>query len=264
MLKIDWKKDGDDSVLAFFKRNDQSVKGARHLECCGFIDPIQAMENEGFLPEISEFNAEAFLLVMVKRDQIPALRLSIAENQDKRDAGIREIALLDESILPSLEADTKSGNLILPVDLTKKSTILKLSALSVAEGYLLKDIKAIAQGSATYGSGGTYATRSLAYADIAAKLTGNLSFTCVSALTPTTGLSYGINNDGFTFSDDGANYKMTVSGDVNYSTITPITTAGIINLSNLLLIRDGTTLTTVRAMINLVILISFPHMHGIF
>lgn len=232
-------------MLAFFKRNDQTVYGARHLECVGFIDPDQWMVNQGFLPDVKEFNGEAFLCAYVSRDQIPALRLAISQNADAKEAKSTDLAILDAAVLPSLSADVKSGSLILPVDLTKASTILKVAKLEAAKELLLKDVKAAVPGTYTYGSGGTYALLSAAIADLPATLDGSFTFNASSARTENASATIVSAMAGHSLTIDGKNTLATISMNLTYIDLNS-SGAGNIIIRNKRLLRDGTVLSAGR------------------
>lgn len=102
-------------------------------------------------------------------------------------------------------------------------TILKDASTIDYSTTPVEDKNTISTGVYTYGSGGAYSTRQLAYADVAATLTGNLTLHQISATTETVGASIGATLATFTFKDSSG---LKPFGNPNGGYVSTATTSG--------------------------------------
>jgi hypothetical protein len=249
MLDVPFATKGDDHIIAFLKRGDQSRFGARNLQPVGYILPSQWQANHGFLPQISEFNGEAFVVALLPKTQLDTLRAAIAANGDSMAAGAAERVILDDSILTTETKElVNSPTLITPVDCTKATTVLKSVTLETAEEQFIRDFKVAVPGTYTYGSGGTYALLSNAIADLPATLDGNFILNASSARTENATAAIASAMAGNNLTIDGMHTLATLSLNASYITLAG-SGAGKIIIRNKRVLRDATAQSTGRAVI---------------
>jgi hypothetical protein len=255
-VPVEWSKNSEDLISVFLKRGDQSAIGKRHLQPCGYIDPDMFYKQNKYLPVITEFNNSAFTHVQVQRSRLSFIIDAITKNAEYEEQGKSDRVLFDDAILTTAEkSKIITPDYMAPIDLSSKAgAIVKEVKTPTAKSQLIADLNAIAAGSYTYGSGGTYALQGLAYADIAAILTGNLTLKQVSVLSETIGSSLSSDLAGFTFEDDGQGYLDTVEVNaIAYTLNGNSGTPGTIILKNQYLLRGPTTtLTASRYLFNTV------------
>jgi hypothetical protein len=248
-VPVEWSKNGEDLISVFLKRGDQSVVGKRHLQPCGYIDPDMFYTQNKYLPVITEFNDSAFTHVQVQRSRLSFIVDAITKNADYEEQGKSDRVLFDDAILTTAEkSKILTPDFMAPIDLSSKSgAIVKEVKTPTAKSQLVTDLNAISVGEYTYGSGGTYTLQGLAYADIAAALTGNLTLRQISVLSETIGSSLSTDMAGFTFEDNGQNYLDTVEVNAIAHAINGNSgTAGTIIIRNQYYVRGATELSSVR------------------
>jgi hypothetical protein len=249
---------GEEHIVAFFKRNDQCLDGARDMEPVGYVLASEWERNRMAYPkDMSDLMCEAFVCCYLKMDQLPFLRDAITKNCDwKAQNNTVDRVLLESSLLVGKTGgvDAKSAGLIAPVSLVSASgALLKQVKVSGALADLKGDLKAITTGAYTYGAGGgySYLLQSTAYADLG-NLTGALSLTQKTALTETAGSVISIQLDGNTFTDDGGNFADIISGNITSVTLNGTAgAAGVINYINDNSVRDATVLSAIRYFLNI-------------
>lgn len=230
----------ENRILVFVKRGDPSGDyGPRHMEIIAYIDPLV------YTPEISVLMSQAYLCVTVPRSYLPTIQNVIAGNTTYKEVLSRRRNVLNYTKLPvAIQSRLTSKDSITIRDFTSiPAQFIQDQDLGTAN---VPDLASIAQGSASYGSGGTYALRSTAFADIAASLTGNLTLTQVSEITDTAQARIGTNIGTYTLIDDGASYLTNASVDLNYYYVNMSGGTGLVEIKNHYLKRDATVLTTSR------------------
>lgn len=206
------------SAVLLLKRNDKQTAigeecfGVKHGDPVDIIDDTNPVWGGKSVEEIisGDGNHEAFLPVAITDKQVKFIKPLLKPTHNLSNKNINKntfrprIKRLDISALAQLSAIADLDNrmhtgekigIINGTGLTEEH-FLDATLLDNAVRYA--DIKAISIGAASVGIGGTYATLVLAYGDLA-NLTGDLTFTTISAFVSAALAAGNENLGGFNF-----------------------------------------------------------------
>ena len=171
--------------------------------------------------------------------KVPLAKIIELENfdfdsiKDIKGFKAREYIVFDElqteTGIKDLVKDLRSSKVVDIVDCTQLPDIDKDIKDYPDKEAIIIDKNAVTSGSYTYGSGGSYSTRALAYADIG-NLTGNLTFTAISAITETSVSQFSENLGGYLLTDNLGGY--TSSTNYNGSSILCVGSNGSFRITN--------------------------------
>ncbi len=231
-----------DEIIVWVARGDKTpadkLSGLCNGDIIAVFDPLEQVPNF----KITESMCEVYEAVVVDRKykekyQLAAEHNALAAEEKRTDRKQFDVAKPE---LTAVKTIFNTVACIAPVDLKKYDD--KVIIYKVVDAVkVVSDLRLISSSNYTYGSGGNYATRALAYADVN-NLTGNLTLTSVSDVTETSGAAINKNFGGFVFTDNGAGYVSTYNVNADSLTFTAATTASTINLNNMIIDRSTSTL----------------------
>ena len=206
------------SAILLIKRNDKQTAignewaGVKHGDPVDLIDDSDPIWKGKTAEEIisGRGNHEAFLPVQIDESKIKLFKGLLASTHDIADKTLDtsiyrpRIKRIDIEVLASLcgirDLDKRmhSGDSLSIVNGTELTEEHFKDATTISNDIRFTDVKHISIGAATVGAAGKYATLVLAYADLT-NLTGDLTFTIISAISSLS--EAGITEDlgGFTF-----------------------------------------------------------------
>ena len=191
-------------IYVVYKIGD-AENGIKDREPITYIDPLD-YNSQDYGKTFSPWMKKVYLIV--KR---PRLRIDRVKTQLLLPPGHRRRVNLKalDVLYPGIEDKLRSTSMKDTVDVIDNDDngILESLTLNIPK----KDYNAVSSGAYTVGSGGDYATWSLAFADIT-DLTNNLNFTQISETTEAAAASVSSNLNGYTLNINGnKNYVSNVT-----------------------------------------------------
>lgn len=199
-----------DYVFAIFKvGSQQSQFGIKDGMLVDWIDP------DAYKPIFSDHFQKVFAIIRVPRIWVPKLKDAcqpsfqnsesrIIPEDGKSRSGYIDFKELQTALsMSGLEDALRGPGKVEPLDgMSISQAIIKDAKLKIFDHIL--DRNAVSSGTYTVGSGGDYATWAAALADIAASLTGNLTFNQITAVTEAGTATVATNINAFTLTLDSS------------------------------------------------------------
>ena len=187
---------------AYFKVGDQSCADGKRYSAINDGYLVDVIDRNEYNPAVTSMDLTAYAVVKLPLSWKEDLKTDLRVTGDGTEAMRARGKLVTFSELSTalgdsgLESEWRSGDVV-PIQngLELDESILKSTDILNPP---VPDDNAISAGSASVGSGGTYATWVLAFADIA-NLTGDLTFIQVSDVTETATAAITEDLNGFTF-----------------------------------------------------------------